>query len=62
MDKRQEIYDEISRTLTEYEETSGAIMRHERPYDERFYEDSAEEMYHLLVKIQRSWEGVITAQ
>jgi hypothetical protein len=47
--ERKEIYDEISRVLTEYEEQDP-----ERPV-------GAETLYDLLVKIQNSWEDVITA-
>lgn len=44
--KRQEIYDEVSRVLTGYEE--GII--------------NPQEMYEALCKVQNSWETVITAQ
>lgn len=44
--KRQEIYDEVSRTLTGYEE--GTV--------------GTQEMYETLCKVQNSWENVITAQ
>lgn len=43
---RDEIYDELSGTLTDYEDgTTGA-----------------EELYAMLVKIQNAWEDVITAE
>jgi hypothetical protein len=50
MNERQEIYDEISRVLTEYEEQDS-----ERPGE-------AADLYALVVKIQSRWQDVITAQ
>lgn len=44
--ERVKIYDDLSRTLTEYEE---------RKIGE-------EELYNMLVKIQNNWETVITAK
>ena len=45
---RKEIYDEMCRLLTEYEEGSDMV--------------NAGELYDMLVKIQNNWETVITAQ
>lgn len=50
MEKRQEIYDELCRALTEYEEHDP-----ERPI-------GADALYTLLVKIQNCWEDCITSQ
>ena len=44
--ERQEIYDEISKTLTDYVE---GIL-------------TAQDLYEMLVKVQNNWEAVITAQ
>ena len=43
--QKQEIYDELSRVLTDYEENKA----------------DADELYEMLVKVQNSWENVITA-
>ena len=46
MNTKQNIYDELSRALTDYEEDKA---------DEQ-------DLYNMLVKIQNNWECVITAQ
>lgn len=46
MDEKKMLYDELSRMLTEYEE--GLV--------------TGDEMYDMLLKIQTSWETVITAE
>ena len=48
--EREAIYDEISRTLTNYELSE----KDDRP--------TAEDLYLLLVKIQNRWEDTITAE
>ena len=50
--KREEIYDEMCRLLTDYE------------HREDIYEDVdwEVELYDMLVEIQRRWEDVITVQ
>lgn len=48
--KREEIYDEMCRVLTNYETAED---------DDKFTEY---ELYEMLVKIQNNWEAVITAQ
>ena len=48
MDQRQEIYDEMCRVLTEYENGNDMITEHE--------------LYDILVKIKNNCETVITAQ
>ena len=45
--KREEIYDEMCRALTMYEEDDG---------------DVSDFLYEILVKIQNHWESVITKQ
>jgi len=45
MNKKMEIYDELSRILTDYEEG----------------EADANDLYAMLIKIQNNWETVITA-
>ena len=45
---RKEIYDEMCRLLTEYEEGSDMVNQGE--------------LYDMLVKIQNNWETVITVQ
>ena len=53
MNKKKEIYDEISDLLTEYEET----------HDVNNMSINWEtELYDMLVKVQRNWEAVITAE
>lgn len=47
MNQRQEIYDEMCRVLTIYEESD---------------EDMSDLLYEMLVKIQNNWEDVITQQ
>mgnify|MGYP003305130555 CR=1 FL=1 len=47
MNERDQIYDEICRVLTIYEE-----------YDD----DMSDILYEMLVKIQNNWETVITVQ
>jgi hypothetical protein len=47
MNKKQEIYDELCKVLTMYEE-----------YDD----DMSDILYEMLVKIQVSWETIITKQ
>jgi hypothetical protein len=46
--KREEIYDEMCRLLTDYENESDMVTEHE--------------LYDMLVKIQNNWEAVITVQ
>ena len=46
--KREEIYDEMCRLLTDYEEGSDMVNQGE--------------LYDMLVKIQNNWESVITVQ
>ncbi len=50
MNEKQAIYDELSRVLTDYENSD-----HDNAATEY-------ELYEMLVKIQRQWETVITAQ
>jgi hypothetical protein len=50
MDRKQEIYDELCKVLTDYE-GYGA--------EEKATEN---DLYHMLVKIQNNWEDVITAE
>jgi hypothetical protein len=45
---KQEIYDEMCRLLTEYEDGSDMVTENE--------------LYYMLVKIQNNWEAVITVQ
>lgn len=47
MSERQQIYDEMCRVLTIYEESD---------------DDISDLLYEMLVKIQNSWEAVITKQ
>ena len=46
--KREEIYDEMCRLLTDYECENDMVTEYE--------------LYDMLVKIQNNWETVITAQ
>lgn len=46
--KREEIYDEMCKLLTEYEDGSDMVTEYE--------------LYDMLVKIQNHWEDVITAE
>jgi hypothetical protein len=46
--KKKEIYDEMYRLLTEYENENDMVTEYE--------------LYDMLVKIQNNWEAVITAQ
>ena len=46
--KREEIYDEMCRLLTEYETEGNMVTEFE--------------LYEMLVKIQNNWEAVITAK
>ena len=46
---KQEIYDELSRVLTDYE------------HEPMSPDDAASMLYDMLVKIQNNWEEVITA-
>ena len=46
--KREEIYDEMCRLLTDYECENDMVTEYE--------------LYDMLVKIQNNWEAVITAQ
>lgn len=48
MSEKQKIYDELCRTLTEYENGNDMITEYE--------------LYDMLVKIQNNWETVITVQ
>lgn len=45
---KEQIYDEMCRLLTEYEDGSDMVTEYE--------------LYDMLVKIQRYWEDVITIQ
>ena len=48
MNKKKEIYDELCRVLTDYENME---------------EDTTEEdLYNMLCKIQNSWEDIITVE
>lgn len=47
MNEKQQIYDEMCRVLTLYEEHD---------------DDVSDLLYEMLVKIQNSWETIITAQ
>lgn len=53
MNKKNELYDELSRLLTEYEESD---------IDNLDAFDWLEEMYDMLVKIQNNWDDVICAE
>lgn len=46
--RREEIYDEMCRLLTDYENGSDMVTENE--------------LYAMLVKIQNNWEDVITVQ
>lgn len=46
MDKKQELYDEMSRVLTDYEMGEAGEV----------------ELYEILVKLQCAWDAVLTAQ
>ena len=46
--KREEIYDEMCKLLTDYENESDMVTEHE--------------LYDMFVKIQNNWETVITVQ
>lgn len=48
---KMEIYDELCRIITEYEED-----------DKKDVYDNLQDMHDILVKIQNNWETVITAQ
>ena len=48
MNEKQQIYDEMCRLLTEYENGNDMITEYE--------------LYEMLAKIQNNWEAVITAQ
>ena len=50
MNERDVIYDELSRVLTDYKNNNG---------DRRTI---AEDLYNILVKIQRYWEDIITSK
>lgn len=49
-DKKSEIYDELSRVLTDYEGNGDPELR-----------DDPKPLYNMLVKIQNDWEDVITS-
>ena len=49
-DKKSEIYDELSRVLTDYEGNGDPELK-----------DDPEPLYNMLVKIQNDWEDVITS-
>lgn len=53
MDKKKEIYDELCRVLTDYENPNDV-----KDYN---YIDWEAELYEMLVKIQNNWE-FITAE
>ena len=46
--RREEIYDEMCRLLTDYENDNSVVTK--------------QELYKMLVKIQNNWETVITVQ
>lgn len=48
---KQEIYDELCRVITEYEEDNNKNVY-----------DNLQDMYNIMVEIQNNWETVITAQ
>ncbi len=50
MNEKKQIYDELSRVLTDYEGNGSPAGA------------SAEDLYDMLVKIQNKWDTVITAQ
>ena len=56
MNKRNQIYNELSTLLTEYEEFD------DKGNDFMDYVEWADSLYQMLVEIQRNWEDVITAQ
>lgn len=56
MNKRNQIYNELSALLTEYEEFDDIGN------DSMDYIEWADSLYQMLVTIQRNWEDVITAQ
>lgn len=56
MSEKEMLYDEISRTLTEYEEFD------DKGNDSMDYIDWADSLYQMLVKVQNSWETIITAE
>ena len=47
MNEKQKIYDELCAVLTRYEESD---------------DDEVDLLYEMLVKIQRKWEDIITAE
>ena len=47
--QREEIYDEMCRVLTDYENIEGDMV-------------TEWDLYQMLVRIQKNWEAVITAQ
>lgn len=56
MGKKQEIYDRISKALTDYEDvTSRNIVE---PWE---YQNVMDEFYNILVQVQNRWEDVITS-
>ena len=56
MNKRNQIYNELSTLLTDYEEFD------DKGNDIVDYMEWADSLYQMLVTIQRNWEDVITAQ
>ena len=54
MSERTQIYDKLSRVLTEYEEFING-----KGDDSQIYERAAD-MYEVLVELQRKWETDIT--
>lgn len=50
MDRKQEIYDELCKVLTDYEGYGAEGKATE------------DDLYYMLVKIQNNWEDVITAE
>lgn len=54
MDRKKQIYDELCRVLTDFENPSDV--------EDYNYIDWEAELYEMLVKIQNSWEDIITAE
>lgn len=50
MSEKDQIYDELCRVLTEYEEAKGQ------------HSELENSLYEMLVKIQVNWEAVITTE
>lgn len=54
MDKKKQIYDELCKVLTDFENPSDV--------EDYNYIDWKTELYEMLVKIQNSWENIITVE